>query len=549
MKKIILNIMICSLFGLVLQAQEEPAFFQNPVIPGFHPDPSITRVGEDYYLVNSSFNMFPGIPIFHSKDLVNWQQIGNVLDRPEQLMMKTPGNGGGVWAPTIRYHNGLFYVIVTCKQCVNKCGCGDNFYVTATDPKGPWSNPIWVDKSYGIDPTVFWDDDGKSYYVGSTHDIGGPQQWNSQDRIYISEINLATGKLLTEPIIVTTGHATNAKYAEGPHIYKIKDKYVLLISEGGTWNNHAITAFEADKVTGPYIPTQVNPVLTHRHLGNNFPITTVGHADLVQTQNGDWWSVMLACRPIDGNYYLGRETFLTPVKFEGTTPIFNEGKGQVLLEDKRPNLPWTPFEKKGIDEFENEKLGFEWNFIRTTLENWHELKGGKLHISLRPEKITDKNNPSFIGRRLEYLKSKAVTKMNFKTSKDNEVAGLVALQSENYQYQLVKSKNSIQLIKVFNKDKKVQNIVIMASMPYKKDEVLLKIENDNMKLRFYFGSTDTDFIQIGQDQDASVLSSGVAGGFIGAYVGMYASSNGLQSKSKASFDWFEYLSLKSNSLN
>ena len=319
---------------------------------------------------------------------------------------------------------------------------------------------------------------------------------------------------------------------------------MLLISEGGTWNNHAITAFEADKVTGPYTPTQVNPVITHRHLGHNFPITTVGHADLVQTQNGDWWSVMLACRPIDGNYYLGRETFLTPVKFEGTTPIFNEGKGQVLMEDKRPNLPWTPFEKKMKDDFENEKLGFEWNFIRTPLENWYELKDGKLNIHLRPEKITDKNNPSFIGRRFEYLKSKAVARLNFKTSKDNEVAGLVALQNENYQYQLLKSKNSIQLIKVFNKDKKVQNIAIIANMPYTNDAVFLKIENDNMKLRFYFGSTESDFIQIGQDQDASVLSSGVAGGFIGAYVGMYTSSNGVKSKNSASFDWFEYQPLK-----
>ena len=529
---------VCLVFNL--KAQDNPVTFKNPIIPGFHPDPSITRVGDDYYLVNSSFNMFPGIPIFHSKDLVNWDQIGNVLDRPEQLLMKTPGNGGGIWAPTIRYHDGLFYVIVTCKQCVNDCGCGDNFYVTAKDPKGPWSNPIWVDTSHGIDPTIFWDDDGKTYYVGSTHDIGGSQEWNSQDRIYISEIDLKTGKLISKPILLTTGHATNAKFAEGPHIYKIKNKYVLLISEGGTWNNHAITAFEANKVNGPYTPTQVNPVLTHRHLGNNFSITTVGHADLVQTQNGDWWSVMLACRPIDGNYYLGRETFLTPVKFEGTTPIFNEGKGQVLMEDQRPNLPWTPFEKKTKDDFEGEKLGFEWNFIKTPLKKWYNLINGNLEIKLRPEKITDKNNPSFIGRRLEYLKSSAITIMTFKTSKENEVAGLVVLQNENYQYQLLKTKNAIELIKVYNENRKVQTIEKIARMPYTNDVVFLKIENDNMKLRFYYGSTESDFIQIGQDQDASVLSSGVAGGFIGAYVGMYASSNGVKSKNNASFDWFEY---------
>ncbi|MGM8361882.1 glycoside hydrolase family 43 protein [Flavobacterium sp. ARAG 55.4] len=540
MKSKIKIFLIVFVLNLHIQAQENPTYFENPIIPGFHPDPSITRAGEDYYLVNSSFNMFPGIPIFHSKDLVNWQQIGNVLDRPEQLMMKTPGNGGGIWAPTIRYHDGLFYVIVTCKQCVNECGCGDNFYVTASNPAGPWSNPIWVDKSYGIDPSIFWDDDGKSYYIGSTHNIGGAQEWNSQDRIYISEIDLKTGKIISEPIILTTGHATNAKFAEGPHIYKIKNKYVLLISEGGTWNNHAITAFEADKVTGPYSPMQVNPVLTHRFLGNDFPITTVGHADLVQTQNGDWWSVMLACRPIDGKYYLGRETFLTPVTFEGTIPIFNKGKGQVLLEDKRPNLPWTPFLKKDKDDFNSSKLGFEWNFIRTPLTKWYELNGGTLYIELRPEKITDKNNPSFIGKRLAYLKSSTTAKMTFKTSKENEVAGLVVLQNENFQYQLLKTNTAIELIKVFNEDKKVQSIQKIISIPYNEKEVLLRIENEGMKLRFYFGSNENNMIQIGTDQDASVLTSNVAGGFIGAYVGMYSSSNGEISKNKAEFDWFEY---------
>ena len=544
MSKYLKLLFVLLLLSFKIQAQDNPNNFQNPILPGFHPDPSITRVGDDYYLVNSSFNMFPGIPIFHSKDLVNWQQIGNVLDRPEQLMMKNPGNGGGIWAPTIRYHQGLYYVIVTCKQCINSCGCGDNFYVTATDPKGPWSNPIWVDKSYGIDPTIFWDDDGKSYYIGSTHDVGGPQQWNSQDRIYISEIDLKTGKLLTEPIILTTGHAANAKFAEGPHIYKIKNKYVLMISEGGTWNNHAITTFEANKVTGPYTPTQVNPVLTHRHLGANYPVTTVGHADLVQTPNGDWWSVMLACRPIDGQYYLGRETFLTPVTFEGTTPIFNPGKGQVLLQDKRPNLPWTPFEKRTKDDFDGDKLGFEWNFIRTPLEKWYAIKDGKLQLNLRPEKITEKNNPSFVGRRLEYLQSSASTKINFKTIKDNEVAGLVALQNENYQYQLLKTKDSIVLLKVFNEDKKKQSIQKVASVPYALDEVFLKMENDNMKLRFYFGAKESKYIQIGQDQDANVLSTGFAGGFIGAYVGMYASSNGQKTNNTAVFDWFQYKPIK-----
>jgi alpha-N-arabinofuranosidase len=525
-------------------AQEAPKTFQNPVISGFHPDPSITRVGEDYYLVNSSFNMFPGIPIFHSKDLVNWKQIGNVLDRPEQLNMKTPSNGGGIWAPTIRYKDGLFYVIVTCKQCINTCNCGDNFYVTAKNPEGPWSDPIWVDKSYGIDPTIFWDDDGKTYYIGSTHALEGGREWPSQDKIYISEIDLKTGKILTEPIVLTSGHATNAKFAEGPHIYKINGKYLLMISEGGTWNNHAITTFTANKVTGPYAPTQINPVLTHRHFGRDFPITTIGHSDLVQTQNGEWWSVMLGCRPINGKYYLGRETFLTPVTFEGTTPIFNKGKGQVLLEDKRPNLPWHPFKKETKDDFNTDKLAFDWNFIRTPQEKWYNLKNGVLEIKTRPEKITDRKNPSVIARRLKYLKSQATTKFNFTTRKTNEVAGLVTFQNKNYQYQLLKTKDSIQLFKVYNKNRKEQTITQVASVFYKKDVVIMRMINKGMSLQFFYGDDESNLHQIGKDQEASVLTSKVAGGFIGAYVGMYSSSQGKKSKNKAIFDWFKYNYLK-----
>ncbi len=533
--------MIC---GTLLSQESAPASYTNPVIPGFHPDPSITRVGDDYYLVNSSFNWFPGIPIFHSKDLVNWKQIGNVLSRPEQLNMKTPGNGGGVWAPTIRYHDGLFYVVVTCKQCINTCNCGDNFYVTAKDPAGPWSDPTWVDRSYGIDPTLFWDDDGKSYYIGSTHELEGGREWPSQDKIYISEIDLKTGKILTEPIILTSGHATNAKFAEGPHLYKKGQTYVLMISEGGTWNNHAVTTFTSQNLMGPYEPTQVNPVLTHRHLGDDAAITNLGHADLVETQNGDWWAVMLGCRPVDGKYYLGRETFLTSLEWQGSTPIFNPGKGQVLMTDKRPDLPWTPFKTITRFDFDGDTLDLSWNFLRTPQTKWYALKNGKLCIQLRPEVIIEKNNPSLIARRLEYLKSQATLKLDFQTRKKNESAGLIILQNTNYNYQLLKGKDSVSLVKVYDEDRKTLRLETVASARYIKDEVILSMVNDGMRLRFYFGESQDDLKQLGGDQDAAVITSNVAGGFTGAYVGMYVSSNGKPSKKEAIFDWFEYRELK-----
>lgn len=544
------SLLIALLFAQFIMAQEAPKTFQNPIIPGFHPDPSICRVNDDYYLVNSSFNYFPGIPVFHSKDLVNWKPIGYVLSRPSQLNMLTPGNGGGIWAPTIRYHEGKFYVIVTCKQCKNNCNCGFNFYVSTTDPAGEWSDPTWVKDAPGIDPTIFWDDDGKVYYVGSTHAIGGPRRWANEDRIYIAEMNIETGELISEPVILTSGHAADAAFAEGPHIYKIKGKYLLMLAEGGTWNSHAVTCLIGDKVTGPYTALKNNPVLTHRHLGNSTPITTLGHADLVQTQKGEWWSVMLGCRPIEGSYYLGRETFLTPVSFEGYTPVFNPGVGQVLLEDQRPDLPWTPVANNYNDDFDGDILGWQWNFLLTPQSQWYQLEKGQLVMETRPESVKKRCNPSFIARRLEHHQFEVSARVAFDPQKDEEEAGIVVIQNENFHYRLVlgrhKGKKCIKLFKVYNQNRKVHHEELVGMVSYKKKEVVLGLKVHEHDFEFFYGEGKTASTKIGATQDGRVLTSKASGGFIGAYVGMYTSSNGSPSKNKAAFDYFNYLPAANN---
>lgn len=524
------------LIALSLNLIAQQTSVKNPIIPGFHPDPSICRVDDDYYLVTSSFEWFPGLPIYHSKDLMNWEQIGHVLTRPSQLQMKDGmKNSAGLWAPTIRYHQGKYYVINTAQQA------GGNFYVTADKPEGPYSEPVFLTDAPGIDPSLFFDDDGTCWYTGSINGTPKEDKYPNEDRIYIQKLDLEQGKLVGERTILTTGHAVNAPYTEAPHIYKINGKYFLMVAEGGTWNNHAITLFTADKVTGPYTAGIANPVLTHRHLGADMDITTIGHGDLVQTQNGDWWCVMLGVRPEKGFTMLGRETFITPVKFQNGWPVFNPGVGRVLANDKptglTPHPVAQPIER---DEFEKPELNVVWNFLRTPFEKWYHLTNGKLTINLRPQRVEDLVNPSLIARRIQHKSFDATLKMEFTPNQVGEQAGMIVMQNGKNHYRLVVQRrfknDSVYLYKV---EKEVQTIAYAAPYPWK--TLVFKVEARGLNYQFLMGENENSLTHIGNIQDATVNSSNKAGGFIGPFIGMYASSHGKQTKNKAYFHWFEYI--------
>ncbi len=510
-------------------AQTPPETFSNPVIPGFHPDPTICRVGEDYYLVNSSFEWFPGLPVYHSRDLVNWKLIGHGITRPDQVELPSGlGDSRGLYAPAIRYHDGLFYIINTCVNC------NGNFYITAKDPAGPWSDPVWLNTP-GIDPSLFWDDDGRCYYTGHAN-ISGPPQWPEQNGVWMQELDLTEGKMTGKRVQLTFGHATNAHWTEGPHLYKINGKYLLLVAEGGTGFHHAVTIFHSDSLWGPYIPDHSNPVLTHRHLGNDYPIHSVGHADIVETQNGEWWAVMLAKRKIDSLTYLGRETFLTPLEFEGITPVFNPGVGKVLASDRRPDLPWTPLPPKETrDDFNADHLSLDWNFLRSPKDKWHAVKNGKLVLNLRPEVLDSLVNPSFVARRIQHHNFTAGTSLKLTPKSENEKAGLALYRASGYHYQLLKEDNYIVLYKTFR-----GVCSVIERIPYKNPEVVLKVESAGHFLKFWYGKTGKDMERIGPDQPFSVLADEYTGGFTGPFVGMYATSSGKNSSSKAFFDWFDY---------
>lgn len=511
------------------------AHFTNPILPGFYPDPSTCRVDEDYYLVTSSFSYFPGVPIFHSKDLVNWRQIGHVLDRKSQLNLGAVGHSQGIFAPTLRYHKGIFYMITT------NVGGGGNFIVTASDPAGDWSDPYWLADAPGIDPSLFFDDDDKAYYVGTRGSSLG-ERYYGDNEIWLQEIDLERMQLIGEKTPLWQGALSNAVWSEGPHLYKKDGYYYLMIAEGGTGHYHSITIARSKSIDGPYEGYPGNPILTHRHLGKNYPIVNVGHGDLVQTQNDEWWLVTLASRPYGGYYRnLGRETFLVPVQWEDGWPVMSPGTGKVEFTYQKPNLAehyWPS--NSACDHFTGDRLGDQWNFLRTKLEDYSlTARPGFLRLYLKLEQLTELANPAFVGRRQQHMAFSATTVMEFTPESEQECAGLVLVQSNEYHYRFVRTMignyHHLLLVRcVAGKDE-----VIVAKACHSK-KLYLKAEARGQDYSFYYGSDLAHMEIVAKDVDGRILSTDRAGGFVGTYIGLYASSNGIKSKNYADFDWFEY---------
>ena len=302
--------------------------FYNPILQGCYPDPSICRKGNDYYLVSSSFAFFPGVPIFHSNDLVNWKQLGHVLDRKSQLKVEDCGISAGIYAPAIRYNknNDTFYMITT--QFSGGIG---NMVVKTKDPKQGWSDPIKL-KFDGIDPSLFFDDNGKAYVVHNDAPNRGEELYNGHRVIKIWEYDVEADQVIagSDKIIVNGGVDLAQKpiWIEAPHIYKKNGRYYLMCAEGGTGDWHSEVIFVSDAPTGPYTPAPSNPILTQRYFGNNrsYQVDWAGHADLVEGPDGKHYAVFLAIRPNEaGRVTTGRETFLLPVDWSGEFPVFENG--------------------------------------------------------------------------------------------------------------------------------------------------------------------------------------------------------------------------------
>ena len=402
---------VLSVTSCKTEIKQKSEIYRNPIIPGFAPDPSICRVDDNYYLINSTFEYFPGIPIYHSRDLINWNLIGNALYTVNQnVNMDSINSSAGIHASTIRYYRELFYIITTN----NLNGKMVNFILTSENPEGPWSQPFILQNAPGIDPSLFFDDDGKVWYTGSH--VPPDPEFEGQAEIWMQELNLNQMQLVGEKYFLTRGYC-GGTWAEGPHVYKYNGYYYLMISEGGTLHNHAVTISASKKITGPYIPNARNPILTHRHLSLEHPIIAVGHGDLVQTKEGAWHMVVLGFRPIEKKYKnLGRETFLVPVTWEIepywwkedkiTWPVCSPKTGKVEFEY---SVPFRGTKQLKINEFndnfDEEKLNVEWNFRRTPISPFHSLNEnmGFLRLYLKQGFINKQAQYSFIGIRQRHF--------------------------------------------------------------------------------------------------------------------------------------------------
>ena len=516
--------------------------YLNPIIAGFYPDPSICRVGDDYYLVNSAFNYFPSIPIWHSKDLVNWTQIGNVIDRPSQFAMRGGQVSAGTYAPTIRYHKPTFYVINTLVG-----GIG-NFYVSATDPKGPWSEPVRLPSVGGIDPDIFFDDDGKCYLLSCDGPVG-QAKYNGHRTIRIQEFDLDQKKSVGEKTVLVDGGTDISKHpiwCEGPHLYKINGKYYLMCAQGGTGTAHTEVIFKSDALRGPYVPWDKNPILTQMDLPANrpSPVTCTGHADLVQTQNGEWYAVFLGCQPYERGFYnTGRQTFMLPVTWEDDWPVILPPATPVPLTVKKPDLPAdkapavpSAGDITFTDNFDSDNLAFRWIGLRAPTSKWYATsKTAKaLFLEPRADLLSGQGNPSYLAVRQQNNDFTCTVTLAAQPQTTNCVAGLAAFQNERHYYAVNVRIDSGHLTEVsleqsgdgrgFRRGGAQAQPKVLDSeeLPDNVESIDLKIEGAGPRTCAFYKIGNGEFIQLGEDLRSSFLSTDTAGGFQGVTLGMFA---------------------------
>ena len=520
------------------QVRAGPGEYLNPVLAGFYPDPTICRQGEDYYLATSSFTYYPGVPLFTSRDLVHWRQIGSILDRPSQLVLDSAATSRGIFAPSLACRPGKLWMITTL---VDR---GGNFLVTSTDPARPgsWSDPVWLHFD-GIDPSLFFDDDGRVYVVHNGLPEG-PQLYGQGHRaIWIQEYDTAAQRMVGPHRMIVNGGVDLSRHPiwiEAPHLFRKDGWYYLICAEGGTAEEHSEVVFRSREVFGPYVPGPVEPILTQRHLdpARAFPVWTAGHADFVRTQRGEWWAVFLATRPYeDYTFNTGRETFMLPVRWNDGWPVILSGAETVPYAVPAPDLTGDPRPARPLggnftdrDDFDSTALRSTWAFMRTVREPWFETtsRPGWLTIRARSASLEGRSQPSFVGRRQQHAWATATAAMRYRPLVVGDKAGIVAFQSDDYWYFLgvtLEAGRPVVRLEERAGPRTQGATVVLATAPLEtsSDSTLyLRIAARGASYDFSYAYRPERWLLLKGDADGTILSTRVAGGFVGTMLGMYA---------------------------
>lgn len=530
---------------------------RNPILKGFNPDPSIVRVGDDYYIATSTFEWFPGVQIFHSRDLVNWRLLSRPLSRPSQLNMLGDPDSCGVWAPCLSYDNGLFYLIYTDVKRYGRTTVGGasgaslrdfhNYLVTATAIDGDWSDPVYLNSS-GFDPSLFHDDDGRKYLVNQLWDHRPGR--NRFAGIVLQEYSPSTRKLIGERVNIFPG--TRLGLTEAPHLYKRNGYYYLLTAEGGTMWNHAVTMARSKSLTGPY---ELHPDVYIMSARNrpDAPLQRAGHADLVDTQNGETYMVYLCGRPLHnrGRCVLGRETAIQKMVWGDDDWLrTTDGQGVPHLEVPAPQLPVTEFSPAPVrEDFDAGHLPIDFQWLRSPWpEQLFSLQARRGHLRLfGRETIGSVFKQSLVARRQQSQCYSAITSMEFEPEHFQQAAGLVCYYNSSKFHYLFVSKDEengkhIRVMSALPDSPQADAFTAPIPIPAGKP-VQLRVEVDFERLRFAYRIDGNDWQWLPEQFDASILSDeatqpGMAN-FTGAFVGMACQDMSGAAK-HADFDYFEY---------
>jgi xylan 1,4-beta-xylosidase len=518
----------------------------NPILRGFNPDPSILRVGDDYYIATSTFEWFPGVQIHHSRDLIHWKLIARPLNRVSQLDLKGAAASEGVWAPCLSYDKGVFYLVYTNVRLWRSGGPRDlhNYLVTATDIRGEWTDPIYLNGS-GFDPSLFHDDDGRKWLINMLwdHRLGR----NSFAGIVLQEYD-PVNRRLTGPVR-NIFKGTGLGLTEGPHLYKRNGCYYLLTAEGGTRFEHAVTFARSREITGPYEVHPNNPILT------SWPDPTLtlqraGHGSLVETQSGEWYMAHLCGRPLPsrGRCILGRETAIQKMEWREDGWIYLEGGGNLpRVYVPAPDLPEAPWEAEDIkDDFDGDKLNIHFQTLRVPLdEDSMSLKERPGYLRLKGrESLGSRFNQSLVARRQQAFRYTAVTAVEFEPETFQQMAGLVAIYDDsNYFYLNITYHEEMgKILDILVCDAGVFNEPLREKLPVNGwTRCYLKADADYHLLRFSYSADEKEWIDIGPVFDASILSDEYTepNRFTGAFVGLCCQDLSGQRK-HADFDFFSY---------